>query len=203
MNGHQAAIAAAVEQQTATTGDMRHSAADASGDIAATINTIADAASATQHEVIASQAVIATVNRMSDDLRHAIGQFRYAGAPHPASAVRGSGPPMDDVAVGVGLGGLEDQLVGLEQRPRETSNSWNLVRFDRGAQSGGPGDLRHGLALVVRPGSPARRGRRNAWGTVGADHGRMALPLSRSACAWAYWAGGASARAWHSGHTRS
>jgi methyl-accepting chemotaxis protein len=78
INEHQSAIAAAVEEQTTTTNDMRHSvtqAADASSRIAATINTIADAATATKNEVVESQTVIATVNRMSLDLRTAIGHF--------------------------------------------------------------------------------------------------------------------------------
>jgi methyl-accepting chemotaxis protein len=80
INGHQSAIAAAVEQQTATTGEMGRSmgeAADASARIAATITTVADAARATEAEVAESQTVISSVTRLSGDLQDLIKGFRY------------------------------------------------------------------------------------------------------------------------------
>jgi methyl-accepting chemotaxis protein len=80
INGHQGAIAAAVEQQTATTGEMGRSmgeAAEASARIAATITTVAEAARATESDVVASQAVISTVTRLSGDLQEAVRRFRY------------------------------------------------------------------------------------------------------------------------------
>jgi methyl-accepting chemotaxis protein len=80
INGHQGAIAAAVEQQTATTGEMGRSvaeAADASARIAATITTVAGGARETEAEVVKSQARISTVTRMSTELRELVRGFRY------------------------------------------------------------------------------------------------------------------------------
>ena len=80
INDHQGAIAAAVEQQTATTGEMGRSvaeAADASARIAATITTVAGGARETEAEVVESQARIATVTRMSTELRELVRGFRY------------------------------------------------------------------------------------------------------------------------------
>jgi methyl-accepting chemotaxis protein len=80
INDHQGAIAAAVEEQTATTGEMGRSmaeAADASTRIATTITTVAEAARATKSDVVASQAVISTVTRLSGILQEAVRRFRY------------------------------------------------------------------------------------------------------------------------------
>jgi methyl-accepting chemotaxis protein len=79
INGHQAAIAAAVEQQTATTGEMGRGvaeAADASAQIAGIITEVATAASATETEVAGSQDVVAIVTQLSDDLRASAERFR-------------------------------------------------------------------------------------------------------------------------------
>jgi methyl-accepting chemotaxis protein len=79
INDHQGAIAAAVEQQTATTGEMQRNvadAADASTRIASTITDVADAARATQAEAQESQEAISTVTTMARELRHTIGHFR-------------------------------------------------------------------------------------------------------------------------------
>jgi methyl-accepting chemotaxis protein len=80
INGHQGAIAAAVEEQTATTSEMGRSMAEAAGAsarIAATITTVAEAARATESEVRESQAAISTVTRLSGDLRQVVNRFRY------------------------------------------------------------------------------------------------------------------------------
>jgi methyl-accepting chemotaxis protein len=78
INDHQAAIAAAVEEQTATTGEMGRGvadAADASSRIASIITEVATAARATETEVAGSQAAVATVTRLSSDLRHSAERF--------------------------------------------------------------------------------------------------------------------------------
>jgi methyl-accepting chemotaxis protein len=80
INGHQGAIAAAVEEQTATTSEMGRSMAEAAGAsarIAATITTVAEAARATESEVRESQSAISTVTRLSGDLRQVVNRFRY------------------------------------------------------------------------------------------------------------------------------
>ncbi|MGA5299755.1 methyl-accepting chemotaxis protein [Nucisporomicrobium flavum] len=80
MNAHQGAIAAAVEQQTATTGEMGRNvaeAADASARIAGTITTVATAARDTETDVAESQKRIASVTRLSEDLRSVVQGFRY------------------------------------------------------------------------------------------------------------------------------
>jgi methyl-accepting chemotaxis protein len=80
INDHQGAIAAAVEEQTATTGEMGRNvadAADASTRIAATITTVAEAARETEAEVAESQSVISTVTRLSGDLQEVVKRFRY------------------------------------------------------------------------------------------------------------------------------
>jgi methyl-accepting chemotaxis protein len=80
INHHQGAIAAAVEEQTATTGEMGRSmkeAADASTRIAATITTVATAARATESEVAESRTIIASVNQLSGDLQDLVRSFRY------------------------------------------------------------------------------------------------------------------------------
>jgi methyl-accepting chemotaxis protein len=80
INEHQEAIAAAVEEQTATTGEMRRSvseAADASTKIAATITTVAAAARDTESEIVESQTTISTVTRLAGDLQELVKHFRY------------------------------------------------------------------------------------------------------------------------------
>jgi methyl-accepting chemotaxis protein len=80
INGHQGAIAAAVEEQTATTSEMGRSMAEAAGAstrIAATITTVAEATRATEAEVRESQVAISTVTRLSGDLREVVNRFRY------------------------------------------------------------------------------------------------------------------------------
>ncbi|MFI1994922.1 methyl-accepting chemotaxis protein [Actinoplanes sp. NPDC020271] len=79
INGHQGAIAAAVEEQTATTGEMRRNVADAataSTRIASTITEVADAAHATKAEADESRKAISTVTTMARELRDTIEQFR-------------------------------------------------------------------------------------------------------------------------------
>jgi methyl-accepting chemotaxis protein len=80
MNDHQGAIAAAVEEQTATTGEIGRSvaeAADASARIAGTITAVAGAARDTESEVALSQSQIDTVTRLSADLRELVKGFRH------------------------------------------------------------------------------------------------------------------------------
>jgi methyl-accepting chemotaxis protein len=80
INGHQGAIAAAVEEQTATTGEMGRSmtaAAEASARIAATTTAVAQAARTTEAEVGDSQTAISTVARLSGELREVVNRFRY------------------------------------------------------------------------------------------------------------------------------
>ncbi|GAA2476208.1 methyl-accepting chemotaxis protein [Winogradskya humida] len=80
INDHQSAIAAAVEQQTATTGEMGRSvaeAAQASTRIAATITTVAAAARETEAEVTDSQDDIAAVTRLSAELQDLVKGFRH------------------------------------------------------------------------------------------------------------------------------
>ncbi|WP_067705192.1 methyl-accepting chemotaxis protein [Actinoplanes awajinensis] len=80
INDYQGAIAAAVEEQTATTGEMGRSvaeAAEASARIAATITGVAGSARQAEAEVVQSQGQIATVARMSSDLRELVRGFRY------------------------------------------------------------------------------------------------------------------------------
>ena len=79
INDHQGAIAAAVEQQTATTSEMGRSmadAADASSRIAATVTIVADAARATEAEVARTQAEIAAMAGLSGDLQQLVRGFR-------------------------------------------------------------------------------------------------------------------------------
>jgi methyl-accepting chemotaxis protein len=80
MNDHQSAIAAAVEEQTATTGEMGRSvaeAAEASARIAGTITTVANATRDTEADVAESQTRITAVTRLSGDLRTVVRGFKY------------------------------------------------------------------------------------------------------------------------------
>jgi methyl-accepting chemotaxis protein len=79
INDHQGAIAAAVEQQTATTSEMGRSmadAADASSRIAATVTIVADAARATEAEVARTREEIAAMAALSSDLQELVRGFR-------------------------------------------------------------------------------------------------------------------------------
>jgi methyl-accepting chemotaxis protein len=67
-----------VEEQTATTGEMGRGvadAADASAQIASIITEVATAARATETEVADSQTAVATVTRLSSDLRASAERF--------------------------------------------------------------------------------------------------------------------------------
>jgi methyl-accepting chemotaxis protein len=80
INGHQGAIAAAVEEQTATTGEMQRNvsqAAEASASIAATIGSVADAAQATQVQMGETQSSITELTQMSRDLQSTVERFRF------------------------------------------------------------------------------------------------------------------------------
>ncbi|BCY11530.1 methyl-accepting chemotaxis protein [Actinoplanes sp. L3-i22] len=80
INDHQGAIAAAVEEQTATTGEMRRNVTDAaaaSTQIASTVTEVARAARAAEAEAEQSQQVIATVATMARDLRRTIDHFQH------------------------------------------------------------------------------------------------------------------------------
>ncbi|GAA3337139.1 hypothetical protein GCM10020358_12300 [Amorphoplanes nipponensis] len=76
----QTSIAGAVEEQTATTGEMSRGAVAASSgtsSIAENIRAVAAAASATSSEVTRSREAAAELTRMSTTLRDAVAQFRY------------------------------------------------------------------------------------------------------------------------------
>jgi methyl-accepting chemotaxis protein len=79
INDHQAAIAAAVEEQTATTSEMGRSMADAAGAstrIAATVLTVADAARETDTEASRSHAALAAMTDLSAELQRLVRGFR-------------------------------------------------------------------------------------------------------------------------------
>ena len=79
INDHQGAIAAAVEQQTATTSEMGRSMSDAAGAskrIADTVTIVADAARETETEVAESQAAIASMAGLSGDLQRLVQGFQ-------------------------------------------------------------------------------------------------------------------------------
>ncbi|WP_203863754.1 hypothetical protein, partial [Planobispora rosea] len=78
INDHQAAIAAAVEEQTATTGEMNRNVADAasaSNEIAVNIAGVADAAEVTTRGVEQSRQAAAELAGMSRSLRDLVGNF--------------------------------------------------------------------------------------------------------------------------------
>jgi len=78
INGFQATIAAAVEEQTATTNEMSRSIAEAasgSSEIATNIVGVADAAEQTTRGVDQSSQAVAELARMSSDLRSLVGRF--------------------------------------------------------------------------------------------------------------------------------
>jgi methyl-accepting chemotaxis protein len=79
VSGYSATIASAVEQQTATTGEMgRHvaSAFTAAGDIASNIDGVADAARTTDARVNDSRRAAADLARMASELQELVGEFR-------------------------------------------------------------------------------------------------------------------------------
>jgi methyl-accepting chemotaxis protein len=81
INSHQGAIAAAVEEQTATTAEMQRStvvAATASGRIATTIVRLASAADDAREQAVAGQGVVSTMTELSQDLRRTIAQFSHS-----------------------------------------------------------------------------------------------------------------------------
>jgi methyl-accepting chemotaxis protein len=76
----QTTIASAVEEQTATTAEMNRSVAEAAtgtGDIAATITSVAESARLTSEGVAQSQQATDELGRMSTELRTLVAQFRY------------------------------------------------------------------------------------------------------------------------------
>ncbi|PRY32953.1 methyl-accepting chemotaxis protein [Pseudosporangium ferrugineum] len=80
ISDYQTSIAGAVEEQTATTGEMNRGAMAASSgtaSIAENIRAVAAATSATSAEVARSREAAAELTRMSTTLRDAVGQFRY------------------------------------------------------------------------------------------------------------------------------
>ncbi|MEU8239950.1 methyl-accepting chemotaxis protein [Actinoplanes missouriensis] len=73
-------IASAVEEQTATTGEMSRSVADAatsSGDVARTVSGVAEVASATADGAKATQQAAADLTRLAGDLANLVGGFRH------------------------------------------------------------------------------------------------------------------------------
>jgi methyl-accepting chemotaxis protein len=80
INDFQATIAAAVEEQTATTNEMTRNVSEAaagSGEIAANIAGVADAAALTTQGAGDSQQAVEELARMSTDLKTLVGTFRY------------------------------------------------------------------------------------------------------------------------------
>jgi methyl-accepting chemotaxis protein len=80
ISDYQTSIAGAVEEQTATTGEMGRGAVAASSGtatIAENIRAVAAATSATSNELARNRQAVAELNRMSTTLRDAVGQFRY------------------------------------------------------------------------------------------------------------------------------
>ena len=79
INDLQTTIASAVEEQTATTGEMGRSVTEAAGgthDIAGTIGGVAEAARITSESVTESQQAIEELARMSTELSAVVGAFR-------------------------------------------------------------------------------------------------------------------------------
>ncbi|WP_298459047.1 methyl-accepting chemotaxis protein [uncultured Cellulomonas sp.] len=80
INDFQATIAAAVEEQTATTNEMTRNVSEAaagSGEIAVNISGVADAAALTTQGAAESQQAVSELARMSADLKTLVGTFRY------------------------------------------------------------------------------------------------------------------------------
>ena len=73
-------IASAVEEQTATTGEMSRAVADAatnSGDVARTVSGVAEVAAATADGARATQQAAADLTRLASDLTAVVGGFRH------------------------------------------------------------------------------------------------------------------------------
>ncbi|MBO3741593.1 methyl-accepting chemotaxis protein [Actinoplanes flavus] len=73
-------IASAVEEQTATTGEMSRSVADAatsSGDVARTVSEVAEVAAATADGARATQQAAGELTRLAGDLTNLVGGFRH------------------------------------------------------------------------------------------------------------------------------
>ncbi|MFC3988207.1 methyl-accepting chemotaxis protein [Actinoplanes siamensis] len=80
ISDYQTSIAGAVEEQTATTGEMNRGATAAAGgtaSIAENIRAVAAASGATSAEVTRSREAATELSRMSTQLRDAVAQFRY------------------------------------------------------------------------------------------------------------------------------
>ncbi len=80
INDSQGTIAAAVEEQTATTTEMNRNVAEAAasaGEIAANIDAVATATTSTTRAMSDAQAAIDEVARMATSLHSAVGRFRY------------------------------------------------------------------------------------------------------------------------------
>ncbi|GAB7192277.1 methyl-accepting chemotaxis protein [Kineococcus sp. NUM-3379] len=80
INQYQTTIAAAVEEQTATTTEMSRGiaeAADGSGSIAASIGSVADVARRTQESVTEAERATAELAAMAGDLKTLVGRFRF------------------------------------------------------------------------------------------------------------------------------
>ncbi|ATE53364.1 methyl-accepting chemotaxis protein [Actinosynnema pretiosum] len=81
ISGFQTVIAAAVEEQTATTGEIARrvaQAAEGSRDIASNIAGVADAAASTTRDVDESRRAASELNRMSGQLQELVGRFRLS-----------------------------------------------------------------------------------------------------------------------------
>jgi methyl-accepting chemotaxis protein len=79
INDYQSTIASAVEEQTATTGEMNRgiaAAADAATDIAASITSLASAAEVTTEGVGQTQKAITELSTMAQQLQTLVGRFR-------------------------------------------------------------------------------------------------------------------------------
>jgi methyl-accepting chemotaxis protein len=80
INDYQLTIASAVEEQSATTGEMNRNVAEAAtgaGEIARNITGVASAAEVTTEGVAQSQQAVGELARMSSDLQTAVSRFRY------------------------------------------------------------------------------------------------------------------------------
>ncbi|XVV16647.1 methyl-accepting chemotaxis protein [Actinoplanes sp. CA-131856] len=79
INDYQVTIASAVEEQTATTGEMTRSVGDASGgttDIAANITGVANAAQSTTAALTRATTTVDNLSRVSSELQVMVGRFR-------------------------------------------------------------------------------------------------------------------------------
>ncbi len=80
IHDYQATIAAAVEEQTATTGEMSRSiadVADGTSQIASAVGSVAQAAQSTSGAAADSAQLVSELSRVAGNLRAAVGAFRY------------------------------------------------------------------------------------------------------------------------------